>query len=98
MHRSTYYAAVPGCLATSLGDEVIVLNLETGVYFGLNPVAACIWNRISTPCSLGELVAAVRHEFETAGHDVEGDVRRLLDTLCGHGLVMEEVGVAAAAA
>jgi hypothetical protein len=97
MHRTTHYVAFPGCLATSLGDEVIVLNLESGVYYGLDPVAACVWSRISTPSSVGELVAAVRHEFETAGHDVEGDVRRLLDTLCGHGLVTE-AGVAAAAA
>ena len=96
MDRTTYHAAVPGCLATSLGDEVIVLNLESGVYYGLNPVAACIWNRLSTPCSFALLVAAVRDQFDVAGQDVAGDVRRLLDTLRGHGLVTE-TGVAAAA-
>ena len=97
MDRNTYYVAVPACLATSLGDEVIVLNLESGVYYGLNPVAACVWNRISSPRSLADLVAAVEDEFDTEDRDIEGDVRRLLDTLCGHGLVTE-AGVAAAAA
>jgi hypothetical protein len=97
MDRTTRFAAVPGCLATSLGEEVIVLDLESGVYYGLNPVAACVWSRISYPCSLGELVAAVEAEFETGGHDAEADVRRLLKTLSSHGLVTE-VGVAAAAA
>lgn len=97
MDPTTRYVAVPGCLATHLGDEVIVLDLESGVYYGLNPVAACVWNRLSTPSSLAGLVAAVKDEFDTEGEDVEGGVRRLLDTLCGHGLVTE-VGVAAAAA
>jgi Coenzyme PQQ synthesis protein D (PqqD) len=97
MDRATPFVAVPGCLATSLGEEVIVLNLESGVYYGLNPVAACVWSRLSRPCSLAQLVAAVKGEFETAGHDTEADVRRLLDTLGSHGLVTE-VGVAAAAA
>ena len=97
MDRTTRFIAVSGCLATSLGDEVIVLNLESGVYYGLNPVAACVWGRLATPCSVGELVAAVEDEFEAAGHDVEADVRRLLETLSGHGMVTE-VGVAAAAA
>ncbi|MFL5541253.1 MAG: PqqD family protein [Longimicrobiaceae bacterium] len=97
MDPTTHYVAVPGCLATNLGDEVIVLNLESGVYYGLNPVAACVWNRISTSCSLADLAAAVEDEFDTEGQDVEGDVRRLLDTLCGHGVVTE-VGVAAAVA
>ena len=97
MDRTTRFVAVPGCLATALGDEIVVLNLESGVYYGLNPVAACVWSRISTPCSLRELVAAVEDEFDTGGHDTESDVRNLLDTLSGHGLVTE-VGVAAAAA
>jgi hypothetical protein len=97
MDRTQRFVAAPGCLATSLGEEAVVLDLESGVYFGLNPVAACVWSRISSPCSLRELVAAVEDEFETGGHDTEADVRRLLDTLVGHGLVTE-VGVAAVAA
>ncbi|HEV7588569.1 MAG TPA: PqqD family protein [Longimicrobium sp.] len=96
MDRTRRYVAVPGCLATSLGNEVVVLNLESGVYYGLNPVSACVWSRISTPCSVDELVAAVEHEFDTAENDTRADVRRLLDTLGSHAL-LTEVGVAAAA-
>jgi hypothetical protein len=97
MHRISRYVHVPGCLATSLGDEVIVLTLGSGVYHGLNPVAACVWNCLATPRTLDELVAAVENEFESSGSDVEGDVRRLLDTLCSHGIVTE-VGVETVAA
>jgi hypothetical protein len=93
---STRYVAVPGSLATSLGDEMIVLALGSGVYYGLNPVAALVWEQLSTPRTLDELVAAVEAEFDTEGEDTRGDVGELLSTLSGHGLVAE-IGVPAAA-
>jgi hypothetical protein len=96
MDRTTRFVAVPGCLATTLGNEVVVLNLENGVYYGLNAVAASVWKRLSTPCSLSELVVAVEAEFEAADNDVESDLRSLLETLGTHGLVTE-VDVAAPA-
>jgi len=74
---------------------MIVLHLESGVYYGLNPVAACVWRHLAVPMGLAELVAAVEDEFETAENDARSDVEALLATLCGHGLVTE-VGVAAA--
>ena len=96
MYDSARYVALPGSLATSLGDEMIVLALGSGVYYGLNPVAACVWERLSTPCTLAELTAAVEAEFDTTGQDLEAHIHDLLSTLCGHGLVTE-VGVPAAA-
>src|SRR3954470_21403288 len=95
MDPSARYSAVPGCLATSLGEEMIVLELESGVYFGLNPVAASVWGRLSSPCTHAELVAAVEAEFDTAGADTDADVRELLATLRGHGMVVE-TGIPAA--
>ena len=95
MQSSLCYVAASGCLATSLDDEMIVLDLESGVYYGLNPVSACVWRHLAEPVGLEALVDAVEDEFETAGNDTRADVEDLLATLCAHGLVTE-VGVAAA--
>lgn len=81
------FVAAPHCLTALLGDEGIVLDLECGVYYGLNPAAATVWRRLSTARSLDELTAAVEAEFDTAGCDARRDVRQLLAALCAHGLV-----------
>ncbi len=31
-------------ISTDLGDEIAILNLDSGVYYGLSDVGACIWN------------------------------------------------------
>lgn len=36
--------AIPAqVLARRVGEEIVILNLESGVYFGLDPVGARIW-------------------------------------------------------
>jgi hypothetical protein len=35
--------------STDLGGEAAILNLRNGVYYGLDPVGARIWNIIQEP-------------------------------------------------
>lgn len=51
-------------LANKVGDELILLNMETGDYLGLNPVGACIWENLSVPISVSELVGRLTASFE----------------------------------
>jgi hypothetical protein len=36
-------------------DETVILSLRTGEYYGLNPVAACIWELLQEERSVSEL-------------------------------------------
>ena len=60
----TIIVAVADQASVDLDDEAAILNLKTGVYFGLNEVAARIWRLIQTPHTVGEIRAAVLDEFD----------------------------------
>ena len=51
-------------LANKVGDELILLNMETGDYLGLNPVGASIWENLSVPIAVSELVDRLTESFE----------------------------------
>ena len=42
-------------VACSLGEEAAILHMGSGVYYGLDPVGARIWNLVQQPRSVEEL-------------------------------------------
>lgn len=50
--------------AVSLGDEVALLNVETGKYFGLGDTGSSIWKLIEEPSVLVEVVEKLMQEYE----------------------------------
>ena len=79
----------PGSSVTArqLGDEMILLDLDTGVYFGLNEVGADIWLGISRGDSLEEVVGAIVNKYEVDRDRSASDVLNLAATLLERGLV-----------
>lgn len=56
---------------SDIGDDVVALNTELGRCYGMENVAAEIWNIMNTPVSIGEIC-----ERLTEGYDVEPDTCR----------------------
>ena len=74
-------------LASEFGDELIILNLRDGVYYGLEDVGARIWQLLQRPISVAALRDALVTEFEVDPARCEQDVLTLLADLAGKGLV-----------
>jgi len=51
-------------LSNPVGDEIIILNMETGDYLGLNNVGSAIWEQLATPQSANQIVEKLMHDFE----------------------------------
>jgi Coenzyme PQQ synthesis protein D (PqqD) len=75
---------------SSLGEEVIILHFETGVYFGLDGVGMLVWNKIQSPCRVDEILDAVLGEYEVSSDRCMQDLTNLLQDLYQQGLV--EIG------
>ena len=43
-------------VSCDLAGEAAILNMKDGVYYGLDPVGASIWNRIQKPALLVDVV------------------------------------------
>jgi hypothetical protein len=68
-------------------NEVTILGLNDGIYYGLNPVGAFIWNMIQKPKSLNEIQKAILQEYEVGKEESESDLFELLNDLLDKGLI-----------
>ena len=73
--------------SVDLDDEAAILNLKTGIYFGLNEVGAWVWRLIQQPRTVAEIRAAMLAEFEVAPDDCQRDLQALLRDLAQHQLI-----------
>ncbi len=73
-------------LFRELDDEAVLLNLKTGVYFGLNPAGLRIWQLIGEGHSLLQVLETMRGEYEVDGEVLERDLLDLCRELCAQGL------------
>lgn len=64
-----------------VGDEMVLLNLETGIYFGLNPVGSRMWELLSTLNNVESVVERMRDEFDVSRETLELDLASLIREL-----------------
>jgi len=74
-------------VSSLLGDEVVILNLGTGVYHGVDGVAAFVWKQLDKPITVGELCDAVIKEYDVDADRCRADLTALLADLAKNGLV-----------
>ena len=74
-------------VSCDLSGEAAILNLKSGVYFGLNTVGASIWKLIQEPKTVQEIRDALLEEFDVESDVCEHDILELLQKLSTHGLI-----------
>ena len=67
--------------------ETIVLNLETGKYHGLNPVAGRMLDTLTRVPKLGEAAAKLAAEFNRPLEEIEADLCAFCSDLLERGLI-----------
>ena len=61
-------------LASNLEDELVMMNLESDSYYGMNAVGSRIWELLERPLALAELYALLQEEFDVDGETCQRDV------------------------
>lgn len=74
-------------MSRQVGEETVILDLGSGIYFGLDPVGARIWHLLSEGNSLEQVVTTLSGEYDVATEALQKDVRALVDELVNRGLV-----------
>jgi hypothetical protein len=86
LNMTSLVAAKENLLFCELQDEMVLLDVESGTYFGIDPVGVLIWNSIQTPVTLGYVRDAVMGEFDVDQEQCERDVISFVDNLVKQGL------------
>jgi len=77
------------CVAEKLDDELIVLNLSSGMYHQLNATGIIIWEQIEKHSpTLEALITRLQEQFNTP--DVASDVREFVDGLLERNIISKE--------
>jgi hypothetical protein len=84
---STLVKQSPAQVSTALDEEIVILNLENSLYFGLEGVAACIWNAIKEPTNAAEICREVMDRFEVGEEQCRTEVLEFLEQLATAGLI-----------
>ena len=74
-------------VSADLSGEAAILNLTSGIYYGLNEVGASIWKLIQEPKIVREIKETIVHEFDVDPDRCEADVMVLLNELLSRGLI-----------
>lgn len=84
---SSVVVAAKDQVSSDLGEEVAILNLKNGVYYGLDAVGARIWNLIQEPKAVNEILDVLLDEYEVEPEHCERDLLALLEKLVAENLV-----------
>ena len=81
--------AIPAqVMARQVGEEIVILDLAGGSYFGLDPVGARIWELMGEGKTLAEISETMLEEYEVERAQLETDVLRITGELLERGLVV----------
>jgi hypothetical protein len=78
-------------LSNPVGDEIIILNMETGNYLGLNNVGSAIWEHIRTPQTIKELIGKLMIEFDVDDQTCTEQTIEYLEKISELGLLQAAV-------
>jgi hypothetical protein len=83
----SHVAVSDDVVSRELEAEAVILNLESGTYFGLDPVGSRIWFLVQENGSLRRTFEVLHQEFDVAPERLERDILRLVDQLRATGLL-----------
>jgi hypothetical protein len=76
-------------------EETVMLNLESGMYHGLNQTAALMVTRLQESASVATAIDSLAAEFQQPRERIEQDVLSLCRTLDERGLIVRDADRAA---
>lgn len=71
-----------------LDEEAVILNLESGMYFGLDDVGTRMWQLLDTLGSLRRTLEALETEFDAPTERLASDLTEFVGRLQSRGLLL----------
>jgi len=82
--------AAPKTLSRNLEGEEVLLNLDSGIYFGLDKVGTSIWQYLKRGASIPSLCETLLEEYDVPRETAERDILNLVKNLRKNGLIQIE--------
>jgi len=77
----------PGVTVQVLDGEAVILDVDTGRYFGLDDASTRMWDVVTAQGSIERACVKLLEEFDVEPPRLEHDLREFVEQLAEHGLV-----------
>lgn len=67
--------------SSEVDGEMVLLNLTSGIYFGLDPIGTRIWKLIEQSKTVSEIRSTLLEEYEVGVNDCNQAIQELLQEL-----------------
>jgi hypothetical protein len=84
---STIISRSSSVLTAEVNDEVVMMSIEHGHYFGLDDIGSDIWKRLDSPCAFADLVERLAADYDADRATIAADVRVLLERMAAQDVV-----------
>ena len=74
-------------LGVDLGDEKVLLDMDSATYFGLDPISSRILDLLDVPRSIAEICATLEVEYAVASERCVSEVTAVLNDMLVKGIV-----------
>lgn len=74
-----------------LSGETVLLNLDSGIYYGLDPVGTRVWQLLGEAIPLATVCSTMQKEYAVSQDVIERDVLKLVGDLCDKRLLRRAV-------
>lgn len=89
MERHSHYRInEPNVVAENFGDEIVAVNLDTGVYYSMHGSAAVIWKLLAEGHAVDGITHAIAVAHDAAVTTIAADVAAFLERLSDEKLVV----------
>ena len=75
---------------TTLGNESVILELQSGTYFKVNDVGAAVWDYLQQPRQVTDVITHIVNKYEVSADQAEAEILSFLQNLVDKGLVVLE--------
>lgn len=84
---ATVVVVARDALTADFSAELVILNLQDGVYYGLAEVGARVWSLVQSPIAIADLRDTIASEYDVDAARCARDIRSLVGELLERGLV-----------
>lgn len=77
-------------LSTELGNETVLMSIESGRYYGLEGTAQRIWSLLAAPRSLADLSIQLAKEYEVSPEQCAEEILPFIEEMISEGLLKVE--------
>ena len=81
----------PNVACQRLGDELVVVNLETDVIYTLNPTAAIVWEMVQSGSDIEDVRTRLLTDYDVEKDEIDRELRLALANMRDFGLLIPGV-------